>query len=1056
VPGAQAWLLLLTAALIGVWLAVDPRTPDLAAQVYRVGLFSRLGFAVWDTHWYAGHGVLGYSVIYPPLASLLGMRVLAALCVLASSMLFWRLARAAYGEAARWGAAWFAVAALGDVWIGRLTFALGVSLALAAGVALMRERWLWAGALAALCAAASPVAGALLGLAGLTVALERRSPRALLALAAPAAAVVLAQAALFPEGGYEPYPFLSFAATLLVVLAFVWALPREARLLRIGAWVYLLACVACVAAHTPIGSNVERYGVLLAGPLLLCARLTAAPGGARGDGAGAGALARWRATPLAGALALGAIAVWVAWGPVRETLAVAGSEATSAAYYAPVERFVAGVQAASGSPVRVEVPLTRSHWEAALLAPSVALARGWDKQMETRYEDVLLRPGLTAAGYERWLHEQAVAYVALPDVPLDSSSAQEGRLIRGGLPYLREVFASAHWRIFRVLAPTPLASGPGRLTSLGDDSFSLLARAPGSFVVRVRFTRYWTLTRGIGCVAPAPGGWTAVSVRTPGTAVVSARFSLSRALGSGGSCTAGHERSGAGSAAGSASSRAEAPAPYRWLVPTQGAPPSIAAENRAAGTTAWRLRGPADEIGGEAHGAIAGYVAEQAIAPGEVERVYVSAPGARTVTLRVYRMGWYGGRGGRLVLQSAALPARSQPACTHRFTTGLTECKWHATLSFPIPSGLASGVYIVKLHASTGAESDCLFVLRPAQPPRLLVEIPTASYEAYNAWGGDSLYPGGRDLVGVTGTDQGVEVSYDRPYESQTGAGQFFIRDVAMVRFLERYGYPVGYTTIESIDRDPAQVWDPAHPSTHPRALMDVGHSEYWSQGDEQAFAGARERGTSLIFVSSDTMAWRVRFAPASAASSQAGEPDHRIVAYKEFADRDPDRADPTGLFPLGGAELAGSAYDGCITPRVEVPGPPIYLYYAWRPSPSLQPRWLFAGTGITAATSIPGIVGYELDERTPATPPGTTLVGTGAGVPCMTEAEPSPVHGTLAETTLYTARSGALVFATGTLGWEYALSPVPQASPDVPLAPDPRVVAMTRNLLARVLAGGG
>ena len=221
---------------------------------------------------------------------------------------------------------------------------------------------------------------------------------------------------------------------------------------------------------------------------------------------------------------------------MRETLAVAGSEATSAAYYVPVERFLA--EHASG-PVRVEVPLTRSHWEAALLAPTVSLARGWEKQLETRFDGVLLAPGLTAASYERWLHEQAVAYVALPDVPLDPSSAQEGRLIRRGLPYLREVFASAHWRIFRVLSPTPLASGPGRLTSLGHDSFALRALARGSFVVRVHFTRYWTVTRGVGCVAPAPGGWTAVSLRAPGTAVVSARFSLARAFGSGGSCDGG-------------------------------------------------------------------------------------------------------------------------------------------------------------------------------------------------------------------------------------------------------------------------------------------------------------------------------------------------------------------------------------------------------------------------------------------------------------------------------------------------------------------------------------
>ncbi len=486
---------------------------------------------------------------------------------------------------------------------------------------------------------------------------------------------------------------------------------------------------------------------------------------------------------------------------------------------------------------------------------------------------------------------------------------------------------------------------------------------------------------------------------------------------------------------------------YEWVTQTPSGGLSIAAENRLPGTRSWRLPGPARLIGGEARGAIAGYVAEQAISPGQTERVYVRAPGARTVLVQVYRMGWYGGRGGRLELRSARLPLRSQPACTHFYETGLTECDWHPTLSFSIPSWLVSGVYIAKLSASNGAQSDCLFVVRALHPSPLLVEIPTASYEAYNAWGGDSLYPGGRDRVGVTGTDQGVEVSYDRPYESQTGAGQFFIREVAMVRFLERYGYPVSYTTIESIDREPDQM-------IGARALMDVGHSEYWSERDEQAFVAARERGTSLVFISSDTLAWRVRFAPATIASSQAGEPDHVIVAYKEYVAADPDRAQPTGLFGGGGASLTGSVYNGCITPRVRfsIPAhPPVYRYYAWRPDPSLQPAWLFAHSGVSASTSIPGIVGYELDQRTSGTPPGTRTIGTGT-VPCQSEDEPSPIRGTVADTTLYRALSGALVFATGTLGWEYALSPVPQASPDAPRAPDPRVVAMTRNLLARVL----
>ena len=156
--------------------------------------------------------------------------------------------------------------------------------------------------------------------------------------------------------------------------------------------------------------------------------------------------------------------------------------------------------------------------------------------VQERYDDVLLGPGLNAGTYARWLRDEAVAYVALPDALLDPSSSAEGRLIRAGLPYLREVFSSGHWRIYAVLSATPLASGPGRLTALGHDYFSLSASAPGSFLVRVRYTRYFVLARGAGCVARAPRGWTSVLVRAPGTLVVRARFSLGRALGLGGSC----------------------------------------------------------------------------------------------------------------------------------------------------------------------------------------------------------------------------------------------------------------------------------------------------------------------------------------------------------------------------------------------------------------------------------------------------------------------------------------------------------------------------------------
>jgi hypothetical protein len=269
------------------------------------------------------------------------------------------------------------------------------------------------------------------------------------------------------------------------------------------------------------------------------------------------------------------------------------------------------------------------------------------------------------------------------------------------------------------------------------------------------------------------------------------------------------------------------------------------------------------------------------------------------------------------------------------------------------------------------------------------------------------------------------------------------------VRFLERYDYPVSYTTSESVDSDPSQL-------TGHRGLIDFGHSEYWSQRQENAFARARDTGTSLLFFGSDTLGWRVRYAAAGPASSEPGRPGHVIIAYKEHASLDRNRSDPTWPFPDRGAQLADSAFLGCVTPRVQQPGPSTYRYYAWSPAPGLQPSWLFARTGMGAATRIPGIVGYELDERTPLTPAGTRLAGSGAA-PCTsyTHEPGEPIRGSgedLAETTIYTARSGAIVFDTGTMGWELGLEPVPSASPDAPLAPDPRVVAMTRNLIAHVL----
>ncbi len=509
----------MAAVLVGLWLLLAPRSPDLAAQAYRASLFESSGFTVWDNNWYGGHHLPGYSLVFPWAALLIGMRLVGALAVLVSTFAFERVALTVFGPRARWGAVCFAVAAAGDVWIGRLTFALGVTFAVLAVLALVRKHHWLAALLAVVCAATSPVAGLLLGLAGATHVLVTRRALAGLTLVLPVLLVVLPIAVLFPEGGWEPFAASSVTATLAVTLAFLYALPREERLLRIGGYVYLAATILSIVP-TPMGSNIDRYAVLLAGPLLLCAL-------------GRDGFTRPGRPLAAVVLAVLGILTWTVWGPVRETTGVIGDPSTSAAYYTPLKRFL---WAHGGSLLRIEVPFTHSHWEAALLAPEFELARGWERQLDTKYDPIFFKSNLTPSAYRAWLDDNAVSYVALPDVRLDGSSDEEAALIRKGLPYLREVFKSLHWRVFTVLGSTPLVSAPAALTALGHSSFTMRFASAGRTLVRLHYTRYWTVARGDACVAATPGGWTAVSARKPGVVRVVASFSLGRALGRDGGC----------------------------------------------------------------------------------------------------------------------------------------------------------------------------------------------------------------------------------------------------------------------------------------------------------------------------------------------------------------------------------------------------------------------------------------------------------------------------------------------------------------------------------------
>ncbi len=502
------------ACLALLWLALAPRTPDLAAQVYRVSLWASEGFAVWDGAWYGGHHLPAYSLLYPPLGALLGARLVGVATAVCSALLFDRLAREHFGPRAHAGAVWFAVAAVADLFIGRLTFSLGVCVGLAALLAWQRERPLLALTLAAGCSAASPVAGAFLGLAAAAVAVTSPGRRREgIAIAALALGVVAALSYAFPEGGTQPFRLGSLAVVLAFSLALVAFAPARERALRAGALMYAGVALAMFVVATPMGSNVARLGAMFAGPLLVC-------------------VARPRA--LLAVAVIGA-AAWQWYAPVREVAVSVGDRSMHAAYYRGLTAELARLQVAGG-PGRLEVPFTRGHWESVHLAAHVPLARGWETQLDRKYDGLFYKPGLTAAGYERWLRRNAVRWVAVSDAPLDASGRAEARLVRGGLSYLREIWADEHWRLYAVRAATPLVSGPATLTALRRDGFTLRVHGGNPVTVRVRHTPYFDAVGGTACIARARNGWTRVRALRRGTVRVTARFSAARVLARGVHC----------------------------------------------------------------------------------------------------------------------------------------------------------------------------------------------------------------------------------------------------------------------------------------------------------------------------------------------------------------------------------------------------------------------------------------------------------------------------------------------------------------------------------------
>ncbi len=522
-----AWAL--TAALAVAYLILAPYSPDLAAASYRSQLFARSGFTLWDNSWYGGHHLPAYSIFGPALGSVIPPRLLAAVAMTLLAALFPLLARGRFPErAVRLASLWLALGAGVSLLSSRVPFDLG--LAIGVGALILAQRGLLWPALvvSVLCALASPVAGAFLALVFLAWALAgpaRGWPAALtLAALAPIGVLIL----VFPEGGSQPFAASAFYPGLLGVLVLTWLIPRERRTLRIGGLLYALALTGSYVLSTAMGANSDRLGSLFAGPVAGVVLAGTRP-------------RLQRARPL---LVLAPLLLyWQVNAPISDYAAVASNPAVRASYYAPLLKELQTLRVGYGArPVRIEAVPSGAHWEARWLAPHVLLARGWERQLD-QYRNSLFydqSTPLSGARYRAWLVAGAISYVALPDSTLDYSAISEGRLLRtGSLAYLREVWRSPHWRLFAVLGAAPLSQPPSVLQSITSDSLRVYAPRAGSYSVRVRFTPYWALASGDGCVERQPGAqeWTRIRARHAGSFHLVIRFSLARVLERGPRCT---------------------------------------------------------------------------------------------------------------------------------------------------------------------------------------------------------------------------------------------------------------------------------------------------------------------------------------------------------------------------------------------------------------------------------------------------------------------------------------------------------------------------------------
>lgn len=491
------------------WQFIATSGGDIAAQDAWAEFARQHPGSAYNLGWYGGMHPVSYSVVSPYIMAAIGVRTSMIVAgTLSAGLLAW-LAVGRRDGSGRWQVALYgAVALAGNALSGRVTFALGTFFGLVALCVVFAwpwssgtrtERWV-RGVLAALASAlataSSPVAGAFLGLVAVALFVRRRRAAAY-ALGIPPILVVAVSAALFPFAGRQPMAWYSTILPVAMGVAVVILTPRHWRLVQAGGVLYVLSVIGAWLIPSPVGTNVSRLGLLFGGVVLVAA-VTRGP---------------WRTSLIARRYGARAAAVLLAMGLITSTIwqtayAVRDvvSSAPPASFTSDIDPLLAQLRARDADLGRVEVVPTKSHREAAAIAPHVPLARGWNRQADAERNPVFYRDReLGPDAYKRWLHRWAVRFVVLSTAAEpDPAAAEEAELVSGGLPYLDQVWSDGDWALYEVRHPTPLVSPPAQVVAYDAAELTITTPVAGRVVIRIADSPWLSLVDADGDPLPAP------------------------------------------------------------------------------------------------------------------------------------------------------------------------------------------------------------------------------------------------------------------------------------------------------------------------------------------------------------------------------------------------------------------------------------------------------------------------------------------------------------------------------------------------------------------------